>query len=91
LGLDHPFSEDERSENARDSDVDEDVKSNQGDLLKSKTNKLLGRKQQLNVKKAHTNLLNIPKPGHPDIVSATSTKRATIGDNERNKEETIEV
>jgi len=78
------------SKDNRKGGVEEDVRSDTGEEMKSSRKMLLeGTQAKPQTKRATTNLLSAPMEAK-DLVSVTSTKRATIDENEPGKEETIE-
>lgn len=90
IPLDHPHSEDEQDEADIRKDFNDDVRSNKDEELKSSRIKLLDQENKHPTKRPLTNLLEVPRNTKKDVVSATSTKKATVDDNESGKEETIE-
>lgn len=83
LSIDHPHSEDEQDSDKNDK-LSEEVHSNQGE-----DHKLLDGRQKSGIKRTG-NLLEVPSGRKKDIVSVTSTKKATIDGDEPGMEETIE-
>lgn len=57
--------------------------------MKSSRTKLLNEQKHA-FKRSPTNLLEVPANAKKNLVSVTSTKKATVDDNEPGKEETIE-
>lgn len=90
---DHYHSEDEQDMTGKDNrkgGVDEDIRSDTGEEMKMSRKMLLeGTQPKPQTKRATTNLLSVPREAK-DVVSVTSTKKATIDDNEPGVEETIE-
>lgn len=67
------------------------MKSNTGEELKSQSRiKLLEDEQKHQIKKAGNGLLEVAQPKVAPAVSVTSTKKATIDDNEPGKKLTID-
>jgi hypothetical protein len=91
--VDYPHSEDEQDQSSGSNKeiIEEDVKSNTGEELKSQNRvKLLEEEQRHVTKKTGNGLLEINQAKNIPAVSVTSTKKATVDDNEPGKKLTID-